>query len=72
MKLLLKNAGILAWKDDQFDYIPGGFLGIDGDTIDYVGADKPEAAYDSEKDMRGKLLIPGLINCHRRRRPDLR
>ena len=64
MKLLLKNAGILAWKDDRFDYIPGGFLGIDGDTIDYVGADRPEAAYDSEKDMRGKLLIPGLINCH--------
>ena len=64
MKLLLKNAGILAWKDDRFDFIPEGFLGIDGDTIDYIGAGRPSAHYDAEKDMRGRLLIPGLINCH--------
>ncbi len=64
MRLLLKGAGILAWKDDQFDYIPEGYLGVNGDTIDYVGADRPAAPYDREKDMRGKLLIPGLINCH--------
>ena len=64
MKLLLKNAGILAWKDGRFDWIPEGYLGIDGDAIDYVGAEKPEAAYGREKDMRGKLLMPGLIDCH--------
>ena len=64
MRLLIKNAGILAWKDDRFDCIPEGFLGIDGDTIDYIGAQRPAADYDREKDMRGKLLIPGLINCH--------
>lgn len=64
MKLLLKGASLLAWKDGLFDFIPEGFLGIDGDTIDYIGADRPEAPYDREKDMRGKLLIPGLINCH--------
>lgn len=64
MKLLLKHAGILAWRDERFDYIPEGYLGIDGDTIDYVGAQRPEATYEREKDMRGRLLIPGLINCH--------
>ena len=64
MRLLLKNAGILAWKDEKYDYIPEGFLGVDGDTIDYVGAQRPPLSYDREKDMRGKLLIPGLINCH--------
>ncbi len=64
MRLLLKNAGILAWKDNKYDYIPEGFLGVDGDTIDYVGAALPALPYDREKDMRGKLLIPGLINCH--------
>lgn len=64
MKLLLKNAGILAWKDEAFDHIPCGYLGIDGDTIDYIGAARPEAAYDREKDMGGALLIPGLIDCH--------
>ena len=57
MRLLIKNAGILAWKDGRFDYIPEGFLGIDGDTIDYVGAQRPKAEYDREKDMRGKLLV---------------
>ncbi len=64
MRLLLKNAGILAWKDGKYDYIPEGFLGVDGDRIDYVGAQRPALSYDREKDMRGKLLIPGLINCH--------
>ncbi len=64
MRLLLKNAGILAWRDDRFEHIPEGFLGIDGDSIDYIGTNRPEAAYDREKDLRGKLLIPGLINCH--------
>lgn len=64
MKLLFKNAAILAWKDDRFDYIPEGFLGVDGDTIDYIGADRPQAPYDLVKDMRGLLLIPGIINCH--------
>ena len=64
MRLLIKNAGILAWKDERFDYIPEGFLGIDGDAIDYIGVQRPKADYDREKDMRGKLLIPGLINCH--------
>ena len=64
MRLLLKNADILAWQDKRYKTIRGGFLGIDGDTIDYIGEAKPEAAYDSEKDMRGKLLIPGLIDCH--------
>ena len=64
MSLLLKNAGILAWKDGTFDHIPEGFLGVDGDRIDYIGPQRPEKRYDREKDMRGKLLIPGLVNCH--------
>ena len=64
MKLLLKGAGILAWKDDRFNYIPEGFLGIDGDTIDYIGAQQPPEPYDQVKDMRGKLLMPGLVNAH--------
>ena len=64
MRLLLERAGILAWRDEGFEYIPEGWLGIDGDTIDYMGKDRPQSAYDSEKDLRGKLLIPGLVNCH--------
>lgn len=64
MKRLLKGAGILAWRDEQFHYIPEGCLGIDGDTICYIGAAMPEDPYDEVKDLSGKLLIPGLIDCH--------
>lgn len=64
MRRLLANAGILAWKDDNFHYIPTGFLGVDGDTIDYIGARRPAQAYDEERDLSGRLLMPGLINCH--------
>ncbi len=64
MKRLLANASILAWEDGVFRHIPKGYLGIDGDRIRYVGEARPLEAYDEEKDMSGRLLIPGLINCH--------
>ena len=65
MKLLLKNCDILASDGaDGYRWIKNGYLGIDGDTIDYLSDQAPEAAYDQEKDMGGKLLCPGLINCH--------
>ena len=64
MKRLLKGADILAWEKDAFTCIRNGYLGIDGDRIDYVGAEPPRGAYDEEKDMTRKLLLPGLINGH--------
>lgn len=62
MKLLLKHCDILAGED--FRCLKDAYLGIDGDTIDYIGTERPAAAYDQEKDMSGKMLLPGLINCH--------
>ena len=64
MKQLFKNCDILATENGAFRVIRNGFLGIDGTSIDYIGETRPEQTYDSEKDMRGKLLAPGLINCH--------
>lgn len=64
MRLLLKRCAILASENGGYRYIPEGFLGVDGDTIDYIGAEKPQAPYDQEKDMADRLLLPGLINCH--------
>ncbi|MBO4991873.1 MAG: amidohydrolase [Firmicutes bacterium] len=61
MKLLLKNASILT---QDWTVIRDGFLGIDGDTICYLGQDRPQETYDAEKDMSHKLLIPGLYNLH--------
>ena len=35
-----------------------------GDTIDYIGTEKPTGEYEEHKSMEHKLLMPGLINCH--------
>ncbi len=64
MRLLLKNCAILATENGSFRCLWDAFLGIDGDTIDYIGQERPQAAYDQEKDMSHRLLAPGLVNCH--------
>ena len=60
MRQLLKNA--MLYTADGV--LGNGFIAIDGDTIVYIGAVRPDGSFDSEKDMGGKLLMPGLINCH--------
>lgn len=64
MRTLLKGADILLRKEDGYETLRGACLGIDGTKIDYIGTERPQTAYDLEKDMTGKLLAPGLINCH--------
>ncbi len=64
MKRLLAHRDVLTWENDGFTCLKNGYLGIDGDRIDYVGAEPPRGAYDEEKDMTRKLLLPGLINGH--------
>ena len=64
MKLLLKHCDILVPEGTGFRCLENAYLGVDGSAIDYIGTDKPQAAYDGEKDLSGRLLLPGLINCH--------
>ena len=64
MKRLLKGADILAWENEGFVCLKNGYLGIDGERIDYLGTEPPREAYDETRDMTGKLLLPGLINGH--------
>ncbi len=64
MRRLFAHAGILAWRENRFHYIPDGYLGVDGDAIDYVGAEKPAQPYDETRDMSGRLLMPGLVDAH--------
>ena len=64
MKRLLKGADILAWEKGDFVCLRNGYLGIDGDRIDYIGTEPPQEDYDEVKDMTGKLLLPGLVNGH--------
>ncbi|HCT15983.1 MAG TPA: amidohydrolase, partial [Ruminococcaceae bacterium] len=63
MKILFKNADILL-KDEKFDVLENAFLAVDGDKISYIGSEEPADNFDEIKDMSGKMLIPGLINCH--------
>ena len=64
MRTLLKGADILLRKENGYETLHGAYLGVDEAKIDYIGEEKPKKAYDLEKDMSGRLLAPGLINCH--------
>lgn len=64
MKLLLNNCDILAGDGKSFHLVKNGYLGVDGDCIAFLGDTRPEGNWDEEKDMSGKLLAPGFINCH--------
>ena len=66
MKRLLKNGRILTMSNGKPVCLEKGFLGIDGDTICYLGTEPPqdEKSYDETRDFSGRLLIPGLIDCH--------
>ena len=60
MSILLKN-GLVYLPDGSVEKLN---IGIEGTRIDYLAAAAPERKYDEEKDMSGKLLIPGLVNAH--------
>lgn len=61
MSLLLKNASII---DSNFECMENAYLGIDGKFIKYIGKEKPTEKYTEEKDMSGKVLLPGFVNVH--------
>lgn len=63
MKILFKNADILV-KDGNFGVLSNAFLAVDGDKISYIGTNEPSGKFNETKDMSGKMLMPGLINCH--------
>lgn len=64
MKILFKNADILQRQGEKFEVIENVFLAVEGDKISYVGTELPQGDFDEIKDMSGKILMPGLINCH--------
>ena len=64
---LLHNAGVLTMDRDGLLFLDGSVL-FEGKTIKAVGRNEdviPLAASDAEKiDLRGKWILPGLINTH--------
>lgn len=63
--LLAKNARVLVTMDDERREIPDGALFIRDNVIEQVGktADLPTNA-DEVLDLRGHVVLPGLINTH--------
>ncbi|MDY5943252.1 MAG: amidohydrolase family protein, partial [Oscillospiraceae bacterium] len=64
MKTLFTGANILVRGEDGYQTLHNAYLGVNGVLIDYIGTERPAASYEREKDMRGRLLMPGLVNCH--------
>jgi 5-methylthioadenosine/S-adenosylhomocysteine deaminase len=63
VKWLLKNVKLLT-MDQQTVF--SGYLGVDQDRIEYVGAEPPQhmPSYQKIVDGKGKLIMPGLVNTH--------
>ena len=61
---LFYNA-IIITCDDNFTIIENGAIGIDEKKIIHIG-EMPEDTddYDEMTDMKGNIILPGLINTH--------
>ena len=61
--MLFTNIDIL---DENLDYQKNQFVGVEGSTITYVGAEEPAdaAKYGERYDGRGKLLMSAFYNTH--------
>ncbi len=62
--MLLSHADILIYDDGGWSVLHDGYIGIEGETIRYVGAKRPFEQYGTEKTLSGRLLMPGLYNTH--------
>lgn len=56
----------IAIIDEELEYRPNCYIGIIGDTIDYVSTESPAdpSKYGDIYDGSGKLAIPALYNSH--------
>jgi 8-oxoguanine deaminase len=63
--LLLRNAAIVATMDEEGREIEGGAVLVKDNVIEAVGptSELPSAA-DRIIDLRGKIVLPGLVNTH--------
>ena len=57
--------GIIAvTMDEAQPVIKNACVAVTGDTITYVGSDRPEGQFDRIVDGTGYVLMPGLVNAH--------
>lgn len=59
--MLFSNIGII---DENFDYKDNMYVGVEKNTIKYVGCEKPSADFGETYDGKGKVLLSGFVNAH--------
>ncbi|MCS1351025.1 amidohydrolase [Mechercharimyces sp. CAU 1602] len=64
MKRLYTNGLIITMADQEGPRYTRGSIGVEDHTISYIGTDAIASEYDEVIDLRGKAVLPGLINTH--------
>src|SRR6185295_359982 len=63
-RTLIHNARLVVTMDDARRRIPDGYVVVEDDRIDAVGAGSYPGKADRFIDARGKVVLPGLVNTH--------
>lgn len=63
MDILFKNITIVTMDENNF-IIDNGYLGVTNGKISYLSKFIPKITPLKEIDGKGKVVMPGLINCH--------
>ena len=64
-RTLFANARLATMADaDGIGFIEDGALLVEGDRIAWLGLAREATAAERTFDCRGRLLTPGLIDCH--------
>lgn len=64
MRTLLKNCTAILYSDGEIHAENGLNIVVNDKLIEYIGKETPCCKIDLTKDMSGKLVLPGLYNCH--------
>ena len=63
MDILISNATVVT-MNEKMEILFGGFIGITGKKISYIGKTPPKEQPKTIIDGTGMVAIPGLVNCH--------
>jgi 5-methylthioadenosine/S-adenosylhomocysteine deaminase len=63
---IIITAGVVLTMDDAYSVYKNGYIVVENGRIAAAGEGDPPAARDGDElvDLRGALVMPGLINCH--------
>ncbi len=63
MDTLISNVTVVT-MNERMEVLFGGYIGITGGKISYIGKAAPKEQPETIVDGTGMVAIPGLVNCH--------